>query len=231
MLRKKMNRTKPKLLSRLHPEGIPWPMSLLYNRLSTIRAFQAHYELVARDILEYQPEGKILDIGTGPGWLLIKLHRLNPKLDLAGVDISPAMTAVARKNLTRAGMMEAVEIRENGPACLPYDDEVFDVVVSTGSIHHWKEPVAELNEIHRVLKFGGRAFIYDIVRDTPLEVKKEAARNFGRLRTTLLWLHAFEEPFYLVRNLEDLVGSSALELTETRFLGAFCRLVLIKPAG
>jgi ubiquinone/menaquinone biosynthesis C-methylase UbiE len=38
---------------------------------------------------------------------------------------------------------------------LPFADERFEVVVSTASIHHWKDPDRGLAEIYRVLKPGG----------------------------------------------------------------------------
>ncbi|NTU48957.1 MAG: class I SAM-dependent methyltransferase [Syntrophobacteraceae bacterium] len=38
-----------------------------------------------------------MDIGTGPGWLLVALRRSLPELELVGVDISPAMAATAQE--------------------------------------------------------------------------------------------------------------------------------------
>ena len=40
-------------LKRVHPEGIPWPGSFFYNALSGTVIFQGHYEMVAKDILDY----------------------------------------------------------------------------------------------------------------------------------------------------------------------------------
>jgi hypothetical protein len=76
-----------KLLKRVHPEGIPWPGSFLYKAISTSKVFQNLYDSVTEDILRYGPQGSLLDIGTGPAWLLIKLCRKSPRLRLTGVDV------------------------------------------------------------------------------------------------------------------------------------------------
>jgi SAM-dependent methyltransferase len=101
-------------------------------------------------------------------------------------------------------------------------------VVSTGSIHHWKEPVRALNEIYRVLKHGGYALLYDVVSDTLRSLLKKSAREFGRLRMVLLWMYAFEEPFYSRQALELLPESSLFKQGRTKFAGVLCCLIMKK---
>jgi ubiquinone/menaquinone biosynthesis C-methylase UbiE len=220
-----------RLLKTFHPEGIPWPGTVFYNAISGTSVFQRHYELVAKDILEYCSEGSILDIGTGPGWLLIQIHQQSPKFRVVGVDASPSMVAKARKNISDAGLSDVVEIKEAEASHIPFADDSFDMIVSTGSIHHWKDPTACLNEVYRVLKRGGHALIYDLVSDTPASVLKETAREFGRLRMLLLWLHAFEEPFYNCRNFALLARSTLFEEGRTGFVGALYCLAMEKRAA
>ena len=218
-------------LARLHPQGIPWPASLLYDLVSRSSVFQRHYELVAEDILSHCQPGNLLDVGTGPGWLLVKLHQLRSAAKLTGVDISPAMVAKARQNMKKAGCAEAIEIREAGAQCLPFADGSFDTVVSTGSLHHWKDPVGGLNEVHRVLRPGGHGLIYDLVRRMPEHVRQQAARQYGRLWMTLSWLHSFEEPFYAPEDMEQLAASTRFGRGQTRFVGVLCCLILRKAAA
>lgn len=214
----------------LHPEGIPAGAARVYNALSGTSIFLRHYDLVAQDVVKFCSAGKLLDIGTGPGRLLIGLHRLAPNLELVGVDISEAMVAKAKENLVAAGLSDAVKVQQAGAKQLPFEDNSFDIVISTGSLHHWKEPKECLAEIHRVLKPGGIALLYDLVKDTPKEVLAECGAEFGKFRMFLLWLHSFEEPFYCPEEFQGLASSSRFGAGEIHFVGALCCLAL-KKAG
>ena len=217
-----------RLLKVVHMEGVPWPGSAIYNALSGTWMFQRHYEWLARDILHYCPEGSILDIGTGPGWLLLKLHQAASEVQLTGVDISAAMVDKARKNIANAGLAGVIAIKEGAASQLPSPEASFDAVVSTGSLHHWKDPTAGLNDVYRVLKPGGYALMYDVVSDTPAPVWDEGAREFGRLKIMIFWLHTFEEPFYTQENYQALAQPTLFQDSQTRFLGIMCCLVLKK---
>lgn len=217
-----------RLLKNLHPEGIPWPGTALYNAISKTTTFQRNYEIVATHILSYCPEGSILDIGTGPGWLLVKLHQGSPRLRVTGLDASPSMVAKARKNMANAGLSGVIDVREGNASHIPFPDGSFDTVVSTGSIHHWKNPTAALNDVYRVLKHGRYALMYDLVSDTPPSVLRETAREFGTLKMVLLWLHAFEEPFYSRNDFELLARPTLFKEGRTRFVGVMCCLILKK---
>lgn len=183
---------------------------------------------MAADIVSYCNKGKLLDIGTGPGWLLVKLYQKSPHLELMGLDISPGMVSRARENITKCGLSDVVRITEGNVSDLPFPDEEFDVVASTGALHHWKDHIAGLNNIYRVLKRGGNALLYDLVSDTPKEILKKAAHDFGKLKSFLLWLHAFEEPFYSYKDFPLLTENTLFETGTTRFVGVMCCLILQK---
>ena len=217
-----------RFLKIFHREGIPSPGTVFYNAISKTSLFQHHYELIAKDILSYCSEGSILDIGTGPGWLLVKLYHESPRLRLTGLDASPSIVARARKNMAKAGLSGVIEIREGNASHMLFSDNSFDAVVSTGSIHHWKDLTACLNEVYRVLKPGGFALMYDLVSDTPAAVLKETAREFGRLKMLLLWLHSFEEPFYSGKDFELLARPTLFKEGRARFVGLICCLILKK---
>ncbi len=221
-----------RLLKAVHPEGMPRVGAVLYNRISATRAFQRQYALIARDILGYGLGGSLLDIGTGPAWLLVHLQQLSPALQGIGIDASPAMLAKARQNIAAAGLSDLLEVREGRASQLPFAAEAFDAVVSTASLHHWKDPAAGLQEAYRVLRPGGYALIYDLVRDTPAAILAEMGRQWGRVRMLLLWLHGFEEPFYSQEEFALLARPTSFREGRTRFVGVLCCLILRKaPQG
>jgi ubiquinone/menaquinone biosynthesis C-methylase UbiE len=124
------------------------------------RVLRRLYRRLAQDIAATVPTGaRVLDVGTGPGILLVELARRRPDLDLTGIDLSPDMAAMATRNLAphsaRAG------VRAADVTSLPFPDGSFDLIVSSLSMHHWDHPEAAATELARVLGPGGRIQIYD----------------------------------------------------------------------
>ena len=217
-----------KLIKRLHPEGIPWPGSVFYNALSGTKIFLRHYELVAQDVARCGPAHCLLDIGTGPGRLLVAIRKTLPDTELVGVDISTAMVAQAERNTKTYGQDSGIKVGVADANALPFADGTFDRVVSTGSLHHWKTPLQALSEAHRVLKANGYVLLYDLVRDMPRTIRDGIRAQFGIFRLTLLWLHSFEEPFLNIEEMVAVGRRTDFILEGTRFAGVFCCLLLRK---
>lgn len=216
------------LVKRFHPEGIPWPASVFYNVLSGTGIFLQHYELVAHDIACYGSAECLLDIGTGPGHLLLALRKKLPYTKLVGLDISPAMIAQARRNFKTQRTDHHIKALVGAANALPFGDGAFDRVVSTGSLHHWSDPDMALSESYRVLKAGGHALMYDLVHKMPKTVFEDVRHRFGRFQTVFLWIHSFEEPFLNVDQLVTLGRRTDFTVEGTKFTGALCCLVLRK---
>jgi ubiquinone/menaquinone biosynthesis C-methylase UbiE len=75
------------------------------------------------------------------------------------VDLSADMIAAAARNLQPFG--DRVTARVGNVTSLPFPDGSFDLVVSSLSLHHWDEPKAAVPELARILRPGGRVYIYD----------------------------------------------------------------------
>jgi ubiquinone/menaquinone biosynthesis C-methylase UbiE len=95
--------------------------------------------------------------------LLREIRTSWPETKLWGIDLSPEMIEMARSEAA-GGIVYAV----GDAAALDFFDGMFDVVVSSSSLHHWADPHAVLAEIARVTRSGGRLVITDWSRDVPI---------------------------------------------------------------
>ena len=126
-----------------------------------VRLARRLYRRVIGDIAPVLSEGKVLDAGTGPGTLAREIARRQPQLQVYGIDLSEDMIRLAREHAKREQLEERVHFAIGDVAHLPYPDHYFDLVVSTISMHHWYELEQPLRDLYRVLRPGGRLWIYD----------------------------------------------------------------------
>lgn len=103
----------------------------------------------------------ILDIGCGPGNILINLKEKFPKASIAGLDIDPKMIPVAKKKIEKAGF--SIDLIEASATEIPFPPNSFDVALSTLLIHHLetKDKKIMLCEAFRVIKPGGKFYLFD----------------------------------------------------------------------
>ncbi|RLF79953.1 hypothetical protein DRN32_04045 [Thermococci archaeon] len=146
-------------------EGIPTPGAYIYNLMARRR--KSFDRVIVKEVLSKVKRGeKILDVGTGPGYIPIEMAKKNPNLEVWGVDISRAMIKLARKNAEKAGVnnitFEVMSVYE-----LKLPENYFDLVISIGALHHFSNPLKAFDEMYRVLKSCGEVWIYDFITDVP----------------------------------------------------------------
>jgi SAM-dependent methyltransferase len=96
---------------------------------------------------------RVLDVGTGTG--VAALAAAHRGARVTGLDLTPALLAVARENAKIAGR-DDIEWTEGDAEALPYADASFDVVVSQFGHMFAPRPDVAIAEMHRVLRPGGR---------------------------------------------------------------------------
>jgi demethylmenaquinone methyltransferase/2-methoxy-6-polyprenyl-1,4-benzoquinol methylase len=125
-----------------------------------------HLEPAYDRLAEHVEEGKrVLDIGCGTGALTLRAGRRGGVV--LGIDVNPAMMAVARKRIREEELTDRVELREMGIAELDgFEAESFDFVMSGLCFSELGEDeiIFALREIRRILKPGGLLLIADEVR-------------------------------------------------------------------
>jgi len=106
--------------------------------------------LVERTAVE--ADNEVLDIGCGTGTVAITAARRGARV--TGVDITPSMLDRARTNAEIAGT-EGIEWREGNARELPFEDDSFDVTLSSLG-HMYGDPPAETTaELLRVTRPNG----------------------------------------------------------------------------
>ena len=124
---------------------------------STPDVVQQRAEVLA--LLAAQPGERVLDIGSGPGFLVASLaDAVGPVGAVHGLDQSAPMNTVARDLV---GARPGVSIDEGDALKLPYPDGAFDAAVSTQVYEYVADIARALTELRRVLRTGGRALLLD----------------------------------------------------------------------
>lgn len=145
-----------------------------YDRVAG-RAGETPFRILAKRILRLGiNKGKLLDIACGPGHLLLALAKLNPELQLHGLDISPNMLEACRSKFIKQGLEGRVTLCEGSAYELPFSNDFFDLVVNTQGLHFMDDAPRFFQELIRVLKPGGVGYVIAYRRDIPRIVRSLA---------------------------------------------------------
>ncbi len=132
--------------------------SILYQVIAKrIGSMQKFYAFIADDISKDDPRF-ILDVGTGPGLLLKMIAK--PDREIYAVDPSYSMLALSRKN--NKGV-KGLHIHIGSSRMIPFNQK-YDLIISTLSLHHWKEKESSLVYLSTFLKKRGEIRIYEFER-------------------------------------------------------------------
>ena len=122
------------------------------------------------------PDAKVLEVAPGPGYFAIELAQMGG-YEIIGLDISKTFVEMAQRNAAQAGAR--AEFRLGSASAMPFDSKQFDFIFCRAAFKNFSEPVRALQEMHRVLKTGGRALIVDLRRDAPRESINEYVAHMG----------------------------------------------------
>jgi len=149
--------------------------------------FVAH----ALRLLGGRERGRAIDIGSGPGQIVIKLARRLTLWKFVGVDRSPGMIAQANANLAAAGgaLAGRVEFRIADGKSVPFANSSFDFVMCNSVLHHLAEPATLLAEMARLAKPGGAILLRDLRRPRRFRYRLHVWRHGRHYSSTMRKLY------------------------------------------
>lgn len=177
------------------------------------------FELLAQRVGERLPErARVLEVAPGPGYFAVELARLD-EFQVTGLDISRTFVDIARENAKAAGVR--VDFQHGSASEMPFPADSFDFLLCRAAFKNFTKPVRALNEMYRVLKPGGKAWIIDLRRDASPQQIGEAVNamhlgNVNGIITKLTFRFMLLKRAYSKRDFERLLAQTPFETGEIR---------------
>jgi len=158
--------------------GTQWAPLVDYGELPADVPADANLGLgcgISTRYADLRPGQTVLDLGSGAGIdVFLAARVVGPEGMVIGVDMTPDMIKLARRNAIRGGFRN-VQFRLGDIEALPVEDNSVDVVLSNCVINLVPDKRRAFAEIFRVLKPGGHFAISDIVSfgEVPADIRQD----------------------------------------------------------
>jgi ubiquinone/menaquinone biosynthesis C-methylase UbiE len=117
--------------------------------------------------------GRVLDVATQHGrFVEVLIDNLKSYAAIVGIDLERRFIQTARDSISGANVSFQVMDAED----LEFEDESFDTVTISASLHHMGDAERVLSEMKRVLKPGGRLLVVEMHGDAETEPERTSAR-------------------------------------------------------
>ena len=139
-----------------HAKALFAPLGPTYDRYAALLSFgqDPRWRRFLVSVTEAGPEDTVLDVATGTGAVARELVR-QKGCAVVGVDQSPEMLAVARRQIALAAATRQVRLVEASAEALPFEDGQFDALTFTYLLRYVDDAAATMRELARVVEAGG----------------------------------------------------------------------------
>jgi len=152
-------------------------------------------EIVA-DLLEVEPGGKIIDLGSGIGGPARFLARAK-SVHVTGVDLTPEFVEAASVLTELVGMADKVDFQVGSATDIPFGDDSFDAATMIHVGMNIAEKVVMMSEMARVTRAGGTVLVYDVMQvgsgSISYPMPWSSSPEFSFLDTQETYVHAASE--------------------------------------
>jgi SAM-dependent methyltransferase len=138
-----------------HPAG---PLGWLVSHLMALEHGKLYRAAV--DLLDVQPDDRVLEIGFGPGSSIRRLAERATRGFVAGVELSALMVRQPARRNRKAIKAGRVELRHASVSDLPHADRRFTKVCAINCFQDWPDQPNDLREVYRVTADGGLLLLW-----------------------------------------------------------------------
>ena len=190
------------------------------------------FKSLARRIASEIPDGcNVLEVAPGPGYFAIELARLDD-YRITGLDISQTFVEIARANAAKENL--PVEFRRGNASAMPFATDSFDFLLCRAAFKNFSQPEQALEEMHRVLRPGGKAFIIDLRRDASYESVSHGVDDMrlgavNSLITKLTFRYMLLKRAYTKGEFESMIARSKFHRAQIREDSFGLEIMLYKP--
>jgi len=111
-------------------------------------------------------QGRYLDVGAGAGNLAAIIASDSPEVEITALEISPNMVAIGEEYIESRGLQDQVKFVLGDAVDQDRVKQLgkYDLIYSSFSLHHWKDPRKAIDNLMLNLKENGVLYIYDLRR-------------------------------------------------------------------
>jgi len=134
--------------------------------------FKWHFQREVKDFvsfiiheLDVDYKARILEPGSGAGWVCLELARRMPDTKIIGLEPNAELVSIANQNKIQEKVANAHFMNNDYENLKTYANQSFDCIISFKGLSQWTSPLPVFNEINRILKKDGAYAIADYRKD------------------------------------------------------------------
>jgi len=131
------------------------------NRLLSLGIDRRWRKFAVKQIT-YEETGQILDVATGTADVALQIAAVTPpSVTISGIDFTEQMIELGRLKVKTSPFSNRITLQVAPCESIPYGDNRFDSATIAFGIRNVVDRLSGLQEMHRVLKPGGRIVILE----------------------------------------------------------------------